>query len=197
MAQVDYFMTDAETSRLLEDLVARYAVRFTPQRHDTSEFPVFTRVEELAAREQAGHFRTRYFVTSSQWGLHPFKVEEFKHPVHGHFSLGLREGGPFFDHLPSRFYVEDSKRWIVPGMFSDHPTYYPSRGDWREIPRPPEMAKAFGEIRRLILKKAVRSRCIERGFTGPHISPGALEFFKNGGWLRVGDWHFEPLEKAG
>ena len=91
MAQVDYFMTDAETSRLVEELVTRFAARFTPQRHNTSEFPLFTRPDELVAREQDGYFRTRYFVTSPQWGLHPFKVEELQQ--------------------------------IVPGMFSDYPSY--------------------------------------------------------------------------
>lgn len=196
MAQIDYFMTDAETASLLEDIITRFAGRFTPERHDTRNFPVFTRLEELLAHEADGHFRTRYFVTARQWGVHAFKVGELKHPTHHHFYLGLRYDGPYFDHCPSRFYVEGSKRWIVPGMFSDYPSYYRSRGG-AEIRRPPAMTKAFGQIRRLIVNKAVRSRCVERGFRGPHITPGALEFFRNGGWLRVGDYHFEPVGKAG
>lgn len=196
MADVRYFMTDAETSRLLEELIVRFAAQFTPQRHGTAEFPVFTRTDELVAREQDGHFRTRYFVTSSQWGLHPFEVEELRHPIHHHFYLGLRYGGPYFDHIPSSYYVEGANRWIVPGSFSDFHSYYRSCCAG-EIARPPEMAAAFSQIKRLILKKSVRSRCIERGFAGPHISPGALDFLKNGGWLRIGDWHYEPIEKAG
>src|SRR5690348_5505997 len=113
MAQVDYFMTDWETSRLLEELVARFAARFTPQQNDTSDFPVFSRADELSAREQDGHFRARYFVTSSHWGLHPFKIEEFQHPVYHRFDLELRYGGPYFDHIPSSFHAEGSQRWIV------------------------------------------------------------------------------------
>jgi hypothetical protein len=196
MAQVDYFMTDAETSRLVEEVVKRFAARFTPERHKTPKFPVFTRADELLAHEPEGHFRTRYFVTAPEWGMRSFKIEELKHPTHHHFYLASRYGGPYFDHCPSRFYAEGSQRWVVPGMFSDYPSYYRSRGV-AGIPRPPAMAKAFGQIRRLILNKAMRSRCVERGFPGPHIAPGALEFFRNGGWLRVGDYHFEPVDKAG
>src|SRR5688500_16500002 len=121
MAQVDYFMTDAETSRLVEELVTRFSVRFTPQRYSTAQFPVFTRSDELVAHERDGHFRTRYFVTARQWGLHSFKVEKLQHPAHQRFDLALRYGGPYFDHRPSRFDVEGSKRFIVPGMFSDYP----------------------------------------------------------------------------
>jgi hypothetical protein len=56
MAQVDYFMTDAETSRLLEVLVTRYAARFTPQQHKTPDFPRLTRADEVIKREPDGRF---------------------------------------------------------------------------------------------------------------------------------------------
>jgi hypothetical protein len=193
MARIDYFMTDTETSRLVEELISRFGARFTPQQHGSSNFPSLTSLDDMIAYEREGHFRTRFFVTSAQWGIHPFRIEEFRDTKYHHFWLQLRHGGPFFDHCPSSFYADSKIEWIVPGMFSDFPSYY---SDGADIPRPPEMAKAFSQIRRLILKDSVRSRCGERDFLGPHISPGALEFFKAGGWLRIGDWRLRPVRKG-
>jgi hypothetical protein len=89
MAQIDYFMTDAETSRLVEELVLRFGARFTPQEYGSSSFPSLTSLEDVIAYEHEGHFRTRFFVTSAQWGLHPFKIEEFHDPKYHHFGFNL------------------------------------------------------------------------------------------------------------
>src|SRR5687767_4256953 len=128
MAQVDYFMTDAETAGLVRELVGSYGARFTPERHAARRFPTFTTAEDVAAHEQGGRFRTRYFVTSAAWGIHPFDVEELRHPTVHYFYLWQRYGGPYFDHLPSSLYADASAEWIVPGMFTDFPSYYRKRG---------------------------------------------------------------------
>lgn len=191
MAQVEYSATDSETWRLVEQLIVQFEARFTPERHRSARFPEFTELKDVVdyARKE---FRTRFFVTSPQWGTHPFKIKRLLTSEHHYFYLDLGHGGPYFDHCPAGYYSDARKNWMVPGMFSDRPIYRSDEGD---IARPPQMAKAFSQIKRFILKSSEKSRCVEKGFQGPYISPGAREYFESGGWLRIGDWHFEPFTR--
>jgi hypothetical protein len=83
------------------------------------------------------------------------------------------------DRFPTFWYVRDT-------------AYLEDRAKYQTFLRPAEMKRAYGMVQNYLRQMGKRTICRETGKAGPWVLPGALNAFRQGTWLRIGDWHFEP-----
>jgi hypothetical protein len=195
MAGVHFFMTADESLALAGLFIDRFGCRFVPENNPTSRPRELVTLDEVKFHIARETNYSRFFLLSPLWSKYPLYLQE--HPSKRHrYYVQLRMGGPAFDWTLSRTVESEKTKWIVPGSFSDYPWYLRDESLRETFKRPDEMKIGFLEISRYIRKGGNKSICSEKGFLGPWISPKALEEFRNGVWLRTGDFHFEPKRKT-
>jgi hypothetical protein len=191
MSSVHAFMTDEEVTLTWTYLFQEEGVVAFPDRSTTGNIPTYRSLAELA--DSSGVYQ--YYLASGRWGgYNPTVGQELAADTHP-FRLMPHYGGPHLIWTVPRSWAKDGERWLVPGMLTDHPSYYVSLSGSEVVRRPESLALAFKRIKSRLGKGAVSSRAREGGFRGPLVSPGARIFHGQGGWLRVGRVHFDPEVK--
>ncbi len=205
MAESRFFMTRDDSAAFVAFLIERFSAEFVPERSpDPPPFPRYTTIAEVETRIDRDADNFRFAVLSPQWEQVPLAFSEIHANDGQHFfSVSQRVGGPSFDLILSRTWADEGQRWIVDGSIGDYPYYIADkafltdRSQYRTIDRPATMAAAHQEIKAYLRRNGCRSVCREEGHTGPLVLPGAIREFEAGMWLRGGDWHYEPLRRAG
>lgn len=194
MAQLSYFMTDADTLDFASFLVCQWECRFTLDGGAGPELSVLTKPEDVARCRDLDGFAPRFFVTSQHWTLYPLPVQRIDNrDGRVRWYVEQRYGGPAFDFHVSMPREEDGCWQIVIGWLTDYPWYYVKDHDHATFERPRSMVAAFQRVKRYLNTTGVRSRLLGSAKPGPWVLPSAHRAFAQGCWLRQGDWHFEPV----
>ena len=195
MSEINFFMTDDESLSLFKFFLEEYDAGFVPENNPSPEAPVLRSLEAIQSDRGTCEYAERYFVVSDCWTRYPLHLRELDSQGHHYHYVVLRCGGPAFDLSPARSFVEHDTEWIVPGELSDYPWYNLDESCEETFSRPEEMKAAYARLSRFIRKGACASVCQEKGFRGPYITPGARAAFERGVRLRVGDFHFAPVDR--
>jgi hypothetical protein len=194
MAEIHFFMTQADTLDFAGFLVREFECRFTMDGSDMPDLPELTTAEQVATCRAPGGYTPRFFVTSRRWSRYPLIVRKISHhDGRIRWYVDQRYGGPAFDFVVSAVREEDGSLQILPGSFMDYPWYYIQHGDYSTFDRPATMTSAFQAVRRYMRRNAVQSRLREPARAGPWALPGAVREYQSGCWLRQGDWRFNLL----
>jgi hypothetical protein len=198
MAETRFFMTREDTLEFVVFLIDLVEAEFVPEISvHPPPFPRFTTLAQTSLALDGHGQDARFFVLSRHWERFPLFFNEVHANDGRHFfAVSPRVGGPAFDFIPARVFIDGDVRCIVPGSFVDYP-YYIEDGSFMSDPstyrtcdRPEAMTKTHKEVHKYLRRKGCRTIC--RARTGPWTLPGALRQYESGTWLRVGDWHFEP-----
>jgi hypothetical protein len=199
MAEVLFFMTESDSGEFADFLIRQFDARFAMDESPTAELLMFDQRETLLEAILHSRYSSRFWVLSHHWQKYPLAVREVNTNDGRHFFCALHQhGGPAFDFIVRRHEKDNGDNHLVCGSFSDFfwyvrdTAYLEDRAKYRTFLRPAEMKRAYGMVQKYLRQMGKRTVCRETGKAGPWVLPEALKAFREGTWLRTGEWHFEP-----
>ncbi len=189
------FMNQRDTREFVDWLISSFGVTFVEDRSRDLPLPMHCDLESICSRIFGPSEHRRFALIHPEWSPHPLIASHIV-PTNGSapfHSLCLRYGGPSFDFIAARVAQTDcGERFIVPGTFSDYPTYYIEKGLQGMIRRPTEMMAIWRQVQAYFRRNGQRTICRELQSVGPFVMRHALADYSDGTWLRIGSHRYTP-----